>query len=231
MLPTVEKAFYYELIFYNSPDSDVKIYTNERRAEVLEQLGYRLGDSPEFSLRAYLQLSHQKRRVQVRLNNDAQAVPTSSYLGYLEEQAGAGVVVRREAGVRHRAVESCRVYEVGEGQWLERNEGILVYSGNSLVDRFDCPLGQLLSQKFYKKKYRGRTNLFKFVGVLQLKGDLSLNFTRTHFRKAFIYRQVIEEVTRRLHALSTPSGTSETLSQLYDLKFSLAREPSKKQKR
>jgi hypothetical protein len=31
ILPTVEKAYYYELIFYSHPECDIKIYHNEKK--------------------------------------------------------------------------------------------------------------------------------------------------------------------------------------------------------
>ena len=35
IFPTVEKAYYYELISYFRPENDIKIYNNERRNEFL----------------------------------------------------------------------------------------------------------------------------------------------------------------------------------------------------
>ena len=38
----------------------------------------------------------------------------------------------------------------------QNNQGILIYCGNWLIDRYDSKLGHLISDKFYKKKYRKR---------------------------------------------------------------------------
>ena len=50
ILPTVEKVYYYELISYSKPDSDLKIYCNEKKKDLLEGIGISLGQLPDYSL-------------------------------------------------------------------------------------------------------------------------------------------------------------------------------------
>lgn len=69
ILPTVEKAYYYELINYSKPESDIKIYCNEKKHELLESIGINLGEHPELSLRHYLQISKLSRALSVSIDN------------------------------------------------------------------------------------------------------------------------------------------------------------------
>ena len=46
ILPTVEKAYYYELVSYSKPENDIKIYSNEKKNELLETVGVSLGQHP-----------------------------------------------------------------------------------------------------------------------------------------------------------------------------------------
>lgn len=70
ILPTVEKAYYYELIFYSHPEADIRTYHNERKTEMLETLGYNTNALPDFSCRAYLLLSKLRRKIKPRISND-----------------------------------------------------------------------------------------------------------------------------------------------------------------
>lgn len=83
ILPTVEKAYYYELIFYSQPDCDIRLYHNERKSELLESLGYGLTGLPDFSLRSYLQLSKRTRAIRTYLNHDLAPVALQDYLALL----------------------------------------------------------------------------------------------------------------------------------------------------
>ena len=46
ILPTVEKAYYYELISYNRPEPDLKIYFNEKKQGLLDSIGISLSQTP-----------------------------------------------------------------------------------------------------------------------------------------------------------------------------------------
>lgn len=54
ILPTVEKAYYYELINYSGPEHDIKVYYNEKKVDLLQGIGISLAHNPEFSLKHYL---------------------------------------------------------------------------------------------------------------------------------------------------------------------------------
>jgi len=70
--------------------------------------------------------------------------------------------------------------------------GILIYCGNILIDRYDCNLGEIISDKFYKKKYRRNENIFKYLGIVMINESLHLNKAKTCLKKRTIYRQIIE---------------------------------------
>ena len=110
------------------------------------------------------------------------------YLEYLRRQKEAGEVEALELGeFSSKLVERCEVFRCVEGRWLAGNQGILVYCGNYLIDRYDCRLGQLIPDKFYKKKYSKRSNIFKHAGVLFLSAALRLNLSRTRPQNGFKY--------------------------------------------
>lgn len=65
-------------------------------------------------------------------------------------------------------VDSCCIYRCTPDIIIEGNQGILIYCGNQLIDRWDCKFGEMISDKFYKKKYKKREIIFGFAGVIIL---------------------------------------------------------------
>lgn len=125
-------------------------------------------------------------------------------------------------------VEKCVVMRCVEGRLVEGNQGVLIYCGNYLIDRHDCRLGQLLPDKFYKKKYSKRSNLFQFTGVLQLSPALKLNSSCTRPANSFKYNEILGELVGKL---KQRKGEKENeFSQLYN-RLILSKESSKKLKR
>lgn len=62
-----------------------------------------------------------------------------------------------------------------------------------MIDRYDCKIGQLISDKFYKKRYKkAKTNIFKYVGVLYLSSNMKLNQLKTKVRNQLKYNEIIE---------------------------------------
>lgn len=199
ILPTVEKAYYYELIFYSQPDCDIKLYHNEKKSELLDSLGYNITALPDFSLRSYLQLSKLTRNISTYLNHDTAPVPIQDYLAYLVQQRREGALEEVELGeFSSNLVERCVVMRCVEGQWPAGNQGVLVYCGNYLIDRHDCRLGQLIPDKFYKKKYSRRTNLFQYAGVLLLSPALKLNRSCSRPANSFRYNEIMAELVGKL---------------------------------
>jgi hypothetical protein len=118
ILPTVEKAYYYELIFYSHPEADIKIYHNEKKTEMLESLGYCTNSLPDFSCRAYLKYSKLKRRIRPCISND-EVVPTESYLDFLRRQKASGAVEELCLGkFSSKLVEKCAIFECEAGTYL-----------------------------------------------------------------------------------------------------------------
>jgi hypothetical protein len=91
VLPTVEKAFYYELVSYSRPEQDLKIYFNEKKNELLEGAGLSLTHSPEFSLHEYLQISRLHRGLALTIEKGP-ALPRRNYLDQLRGYEGQGLV-------------------------------------------------------------------------------------------------------------------------------------------
>lgn len=67
ILTTAEKGYYYELIFYAQPESDIRLYSNEKKMELLEGMGYNLMSLPDFSCRSYFKYCQLSRKVKVYL--------------------------------------------------------------------------------------------------------------------------------------------------------------------
>lgn len=53
-------------------------------------------------------------------------------------------------------MDSCSIYQCDPEMMIEGNQGVLIYCGNQLIDRYDCKFGEMISDKFYKKKYKKR---------------------------------------------------------------------------
>ena len=118
-------------------------------------------------------------------------------------------------------------------QKLEDNQGILIYCHNHLIERFRCPFGQLVPSKFFKKKVKeseGAKNLFDFVGVLLLRDEEVLNSTKTKLRDKRRFKRVVEELTGLLKSDKMDANEAD-LSALWDIRFSLNKEGSKKQRK
>jgi hypothetical protein len=113
---------------------------------------------------------------------------------------------------------------------VEGNQGVLVYCGNHLIDRYDCRLGQLTSDKFYKKKYRRRQNLFRYAGVLYLSSALKLNLTSTRPASRIAYQEILQELVSKIKAARTQSKEDVDMTSLYS-RFVYSRDSGKRQKR
>jgi hypothetical protein len=115
---------------------------------------------------------------------------------------------------------------------VEYNQGVLLYVGDVLLDRFECPFGQLVPQRLFKKRHRkseDHRNLFAFAGVLQLDESLGLNATKTRVKEGGKLRAVLEELGGWLRGLQR--GTEADLGSLHDLRFSLNREGTRRHRK
>jgi hypothetical protein len=131
ILPTAEKAYYYELISYKQPENDIRLYCNEKRAEFLEGLGLSLSHNPEFSLRSYLSIAKLQRNIQIFVNNDEEhPIDCFSYLDLLLNYSEAQLIDEVECTLSSRYVEKCAVFKCRGDVSLEQNLGILIYCGN-----------------------------------------------------------------------------------------------------
>lgn len=91
-------------------------------------------------------------------------------------------------------MERCEIFKCVEGKFLEYNQGILIYCGDRLLDRFRCPFGELVSNKLCKKKYKKSDavrNLFEFVGVVILSEKVGVNMIGTRVKKRLEYNLLI----------------------------------------
>lgn len=92
-----------------------------------------------------------------------------------------------------------------------------------------------MGAKFFKKKYKksdSTRNLFEVVGVVYVSEELGLNFTYSRVKNRMKYRQVRETLGSFVAGLDSDlDRLEEQLSTLYEWRFSLGRESSKRQKR
>ena len=102
-----------------------------------------------------------------------------------------------------------------------------------MVDRFKCSFGQLVSSKFFKKRYKksdGDRNLFAFMGVIYLGKEFKLDVTKTRVRNKAGYRWVMEELTTWLKG-DRQDEEKVDLNALYEMRFSLGRESGRKMRK
>ena len=233
ILPTVEKAYYYELISYNKPEPDLKIYFNEKKQALLDNIGISLSQTPEYSLNQYLRISQLLRPLIVTIDN-SQPINTHNYLCMLNHYEHLDLIDALPCpAALKQLTDDCQVWRCKSETWLEYNQGILIYCGNHLLDRFECPFGQLAHSKFFKKKYKksdASRNLFEFVGVLFLPESMGLNLTKTRVRDRITWSLLVQELTAWLYKSSEKSKEVD-LSGLHDTRFSLNRDGNKKYKR
>lgn len=184
---TVEKVYYYELINYTRPENDLRCYYNDKKGELLEELGFSISRNPEFSLRSYLGIANLVRNINIHIHNfEDEPIDCSNYLEILRTYERASFVDEFECKLTNKYVESCAIFKCRDDICLEYNHGILIYCGNELFDRFKCPFGDLMGSKFFRKKYKRSHfshNLFEFVGVLYLSEKMGLSRTKNKLRK------------------------------------------------
>ena len=70
---------------------------------------------------------------------------------------------------------------------MSNNQGILIYCDNVLIDRYDCKFGQIITDKFYKKKHKKNKNLFKYAGIIIVSNNLRINMSKTKFISQYQY--------------------------------------------
>jgi hypothetical protein len=91
-------------------------------------------------------------------------------------------------------------------------------------------MGHLISDKFYKKKYRRRQNLFRYAGVLYLSSALKLNMTCTRAVSRLKYQEILEELVSKIKIARSQRKEEADMTNLFS-RFAYSRDSSKRQKR
>jgi hypothetical protein len=63
------------------------------------------------------------------------------------------------------------------------NLGLLVYFEDRLVNRLGDNFGELFKEEFYKTKFKRATTVFEYLGVVNVRRGLSLNYFGNWFKK------------------------------------------------
>jgi len=102
---TVEKAYYYELINYTRPDNDLRIFYNDKKGELLEELGFPVARNPEFSLRSFLGIASLNRHINIRIHDTKdEPIDCSNYLEILRTYERASFVDEYECKLNNKYV-------------------------------------------------------------------------------------------------------------------------------
>lgn len=107
---------------------------------------------------------------------------------------------------------------------------MLIYCGNQLIDRYDCKLGHIVSDKFYKKRYKKKENLFRYAGVLYLSTGLKLNLSKTRPVNKFKYAEILEELISKIKGARNEEEEEAEMGSLFT-RFVFNRETTKRYKR
>ena len=74
------------------------------------------------------------------------------------------------------------------------NLGILIYFKGKFVNRFDFRLGDLFKEAFFKTKFKTATTIFPYMGVIDIKKGVVLNYLGTWFKRKSGYYNFIENM-------------------------------------
>ena len=172
-------------------------------------------------MRHYLSISKLQRPLEVTIDHSPPITPIP-YSATLLHYEKLGLLSSVELSpVLKDLVQECLIFKCTEK--IEYNQGILIYCGDYLLERFKYPFGQLIPSKFYKKKIKkseGLKNLFDFVGVVHLRKEEELDSVHTSIRDKRKMKRIIEELTKILKK-EKEEETEICMNALWDMRMSL----------
>ena len=62
------------------------------------------------------------------------------------------------------------------------------------MNRLDTPFGELFKEQFYKVKYKTAETIFPYLGAINVRKGLNLNYFATWFTKSKMYYNFIETI-------------------------------------
>jgi hypothetical protein len=86
---------------------------------------------------------------------------------------------------------------------IDDNLGILVYYRDKLVNRLDFNFGDLFKEAFYKTKFKTATTIFPFLGIINVRKGIDLNYLGTWFKKKKGYFTFIENIIESMRRAKT----------------------------
>lgn len=147
------------------------------------------------SLRSYLSLARLDFSGQpsISINRREGAVLPYDYLGVLRGLESEGKITGFEMPCKMQEIEVESWLFVAEGERvIERNLGLLVYCEGRLVNRMPDYFGELFKEQFFKTKFKKATTIFDFLGVINVKKGLALNYFGSWFKKNRNYYLFLE---------------------------------------
>lgn len=86
------------------------------------------------------------------------------------------------------------LYHAEDSDVIDDNLGILVYLEGKLINRFDYRFGDLFKEAFFKNRFKGATTIFPFLGTIDVRKGLVLNYLGTWFKRKRGYYTFLEDV-------------------------------------
>jgi hypothetical protein len=77
---------------------------------------------------------------------------------------------------------------------ISDNYGVLIYQDERLINRMTDNFGELFKEEFYKTKFKKSTTIFEFLGVINIKKGLNVNYFGSWFKKNRNYYLFIESL-------------------------------------
>lgn len=77
----------------------------------------------------------------------------------------------------------------------------MLYCEGVLVGRVGVPFGELMANKFWKKRYRGVKSVLDVVGVVMLDG-VKLNRWKTAVQEKHLFRKIVTSIEAYIHSIT-----------------------------
>ena len=129
------------------------------------------------------------------INSGEQAAESFNYLEKLKAMEEQGKISQIEMVSTTSDLEyDATVYQADETDVVDDNLGILIFFKGKFVNRFDFRLGDLFKEAFFKTKFKTATTIFPYMGVIDIKKGVVLNYLGTWFKRKSGYYNFIENM-------------------------------------